>query len=315
MNVSFYVAELLYRHECVIVPGLGAFVSRRVPASHDADLHVVYPPKKHLGFNAEVDQNDGLLYNHLSQSTSITYEQAQQEVLLFVNQIHKEIAERGYANISKVGQITRTEEDNLFFTPTNVVNYLPEAFGLAMQNAAPLTGVAPLKVLVAAGQENEVSAVPVSSEQPYKTSWWKYAAIGLVLLASTAMGWRTYRIETQRQDQEIATKAKAAFQNKVQQSSFLISDPLPTITLEVAPIVKTHHIVAGAFRNPANADKRISQLKKEGIVATRIGVNKYGLHNVAFSSFADRDDAINELNRLKRAGYSSAWLLSGTLEQ
>jgi cell division protein FtsN len=84
--------------------------------------------------------------------------------------------------------------------------------------------------------------------------------------------------------------------------------------MEVAPIVKNFHVIAGAFRDPANADKKVAQLIEQGFEAERIGVNKYGLHNVAFGSFVERNDAINELYRLRKQGFEGAWLLSGSLK-
>jgi len=78
--------------------------------------------------------------------------------------------------------------------------------------------------------------------------------------------------------------------------------------------VKNFHVVAGAFRDPANADKKVAQLKEQGFAAERIGENRYGLHNVAFGSFVDRDDAINELYRLRKLGFEGSWLLSGNLK-
>ena len=95
----------------------------------------------------------------------------------------------------------------------------------------------------------------------------------------------------------------------------MISTPLPSVTMEVAPVVKNFHVVAGAFRDPANADKKVAQLIEQGYKAERIGVNKYGLHNVAFGSFVERNDAINELYRLRKLGNEGAWLLSGSLEK
>ncbi|MEC8884654.1 MAG: SPOR domain-containing protein, partial [Bacteroidota bacterium] len=35
MHFSNYISDLLYRYECVIVPGFGAFLAHRVSAYHD----------------------------------------------------------------------------------------------------------------------------------------------------------------------------------------------------------------------------------------------------------------------------------------
>ncbi len=52
----------------------------------------------------------------------------------------------------------------------------------------------------------------------------------------------------------------------------------------------------------------MEELKEEGYKARLIGANKYGLHQVVFSSHKTRRDAVNALNKLKREN-QAAWLL------
>ena len=49
MSISKYIIELLHKHDCVIIPGFGAFLTKYIPASHDNN--VFSPPKKSLKFN------------------------------------------------------------------------------------------------------------------------------------------------------------------------------------------------------------------------------------------------------------------------
>ena len=141
------------------------------------------------------------------------------------------------------------------------------------------------------------------------------AAAVAILVAGSYAGLHSYQLETVNEAIAIEEMANEQFKSKVQEASFLISTPLPSVTMEVAPIVKNFHVVAGAFRDPENADKKVAQLIQQGFEAERIGVNKYGLHNVAFGSFVERDDAINELYRLRKLGHEGAWLLSGNLNK
>jgi hypothetical protein len=312
MNVAQHISDLIYRHECVILPGIGAFVSRRVPAHLDRDNNTIYPPKKYVGFNPSIQESDGLLINYVASAEGLSYEAAAIEVENFVIAAQNELDDQGFFNFSRIGQLKKNSDGVLQFTAVNVINYLPEAFGLSMQSATPVSVeyVAEPKVIpIATATEEEVSEQKTSVNR-----WWKVAAAIAVICALGFFGNHSYQQQVAQQDAEIAAQAAKQFQDKVQESTFTIAAPLPAINIEVQPLERTHHIIAGAFRNPANADKRVAQLKAKGYNARHIGVNKYGLHNVAFASFVERDDAINELYRLRKQGYDSAWLFTGTLK-
>ncbi|WP_194851504.1 HU domain-containing protein [Nonlabens antarcticus] len=313
MQLSSYISELLYRHECVVIPGFGAFITRRVPAQHFATTHTLYPPKKGLSFNEQIQQNDGLLVNYISTVEQIPYEDAMQGIRDYVRFLDQEIDENGDITIHKVGRFTRSSENTLTFTPMYLVNYLPEAFGLTKQESYAINRTPVAQPIV----EKEVEETPVIQLETPKTksaAWVRVAAAVAILVAGSYAGLDSYQTQAFKDGIAIEQMADEQFKTKVQEASFLISTPLPSVTMEVAPIIKNFHVVAGAFRDPINADKKVAQLKEQGYAAERIGVNKYGLHNVAFGSFVERNDAINELYRLRKLGNENAWLLSGNLK-
>ncbi|PQJ31376.1 sporulation protein [Nonlabens arenilitoris] len=327
MQIATYISDLLYRHECVVLPGYGAFISRRVPAQHFASSHTIYPPKKGLSFNAQIQQNDGLLVNYVATVESIPYQQAVQEVRNYVRFLDHELDTNGVVTIHKIGRFTRNEEQSLQFTPMYLVNYLPEAFGLTahetyavdrtpVETKIPVPAAATIELPPVQKEEiEETPVVPLHVPAASKTPWLRYAAIGAVLIGLSYVGFNTYTTQEAQNDIAVQEMADEEFTREIQEATFMISNPLPSIELEVAPVVKNYHIVAGAFRDPANADKKVAQLKRNGYDSQRIGVNKYGLHNVAFSSHADRNDAINELYRLRKQGFTGAWLLTGSLSK
>ena len=51
------------------------------------------------------------------------------------------------------------------------------------------------------------------------------------------------------------------------------------------------------------------QLKKQGFNARKIGANKYGLHQVVYSSYTDRLEALQALRDVKKTHNKEAWLL------
>lgn len=314
MQLSSYISDLLYRHECVVIPGFGAFISRRVPAQHFASTHTLYPPKKGLSFNEQIQQNDGLLVNYISTVEQIPYTDAMQEIRNYVRFLDHEIDEKGEITIHKVGRFTRTTEGALSFTPMYLVNYLPEAFGLVKHETYAIDRTQVSEPQFATSVE-KTPVIALETPKSKSAAWVRAAAAVAILVAGSYAGLHTYQTQTVNEAIAIEEMAEDQFKTKVQEASFLISTPLPSVTMEVAPIVKNFHLVAGAFRDPANADKKVAQLREQGFEAERIGVNKYGLHNVAFGSYVERNDAINELYRIRKQGFEGAWLLSGSLNQ
>lgn len=332
MQVATYISDLLYRHDCVVIPEFGAIISRRVPAQYFASSHTMYPPKKGLSFNAQITQNDGLLVNYMASVEQIPYEAALQQVRNYVRFLDHEIDSKGAITIHKVGRFTRNSEQALQFTPMYLVNYLPEAFGLASHEtyaidrsySAPVVeeevAIAPVII------EDETPVISLETPATKSASWVRYAAAAVVLVGGSYVGFTNYQNHLNQSELLVEQMATEQVKAQVQEASFMIANPLPSLNLQVAavdaalteavtPVVNTKnfHVIAGAFRNPANANKRVRQLQKEGFDAQRIGVNKYGLHNVSFSSHNTRNEATNELIKLKAAGYSNAWLLAGRL--
>ena len=76
MHIDSYISDLLYRYDCVTMPGFGAFLTTRVSAKVHETTNSFYPPKKVLSFNEQVHHNDGLLCSYIADVEKIPYESA-----------------------------------------------------------------------------------------------------------------------------------------------------------------------------------------------------------------------------------------------
>src|SRR5690606_8086535 len=90
MQLSNYIADLLYRYECVIIPGFGAFLTRSQSARIDESTHTFYPPSKVLSFNKQLQVNDGLLANYVASVEKCSYAMALQKVRNFASHLSSE---------------------------------------------------------------------------------------------------------------------------------------------------------------------------------------------------------------------------------
>ena len=62
-TLAAQISKLLFEHDCVIVPGLGGFITNYKPAIIHPQHHTFHPPSKQIIFNAALNSNDGILIN------------------------------------------------------------------------------------------------------------------------------------------------------------------------------------------------------------------------------------------------------------
>jgi len=305
MLVPEYICELLYRYNCVIIPNFGAFLTQRIPATIPEGTQLFYPPQKRISFNKQIVDNDGLLANYIAKSEHISYEESNLKIRQFVLDINQQLNTKGRVSLSEIGFFTINHEQKLIFEPLHTVNYLTEAFGLTPLKTNLVTRIfEPEQIVKLPPSITETEANAPSQKNNYLL---KYAAVGVLLLGISGVGLKSYN-----NSQEL--QASKAVKQELQSASFVfnVEEALPSIDIEIEKqhthINPNYHIIAGAFREYKNATKKLRQLKRKGYDASYIGENKYGLHQVAYSSFTNENKAINTLNRLKKTENAAAWL-------
>jgi len=303
MVLDIFIKDLLYRYECVIIPELGAFLTNTLSCSFDNTSNTFFSPKKTVSFNPYIKQNDGLLANYISHVKHISFEDAKNDILQQVIQLKTALKQGETILFKDVGSLALNAEGVILFTPQTRVNYLKDAFGL--EN---LTHISPVNI----SEKNSISR----SKLDYRP-YFKYAAIaviGLALLGTTgALGSKYYLNTIEKHNQLAQEEANKIIDDRIQQATFSLNT-FPAITLDLKkensiPEPKKYHIIAGCFRIKANSTKRIKQLQKEGFKAQNLGINKYGLHQISYDSFSDRDEALTALQDIRKTQSSDAWLL------
>lgn len=130
MKIYEYISDLLFRYDCVVVPGFGGFITNYYPAEINHATHMFRPPSKRISFNIHLKHNDGLLANHLAAIEKISYKEAVSRIEEFVQNINKELTEGKRVNINKIGKLYFDAEENVQFNPSIEVNYLKDSFGM-----------------------------------------------------------------------------------------------------------------------------------------------------------------------------------------
>lgn len=315
MKIEIYIAQLLYRYQCVTVPGFGAFLTETQSAQLDKGSHSFSPPTKKIAFNANVINNDGLLANHIAGAENKTYNFAVSAIQYEVFKWKKALDENKYLTLSNIGDLRLNEDKNIVFTPFDQTNYLTSSFGLASFNSPQ---VARVEKIAVKGMEE---TVPIISfiPTPANTMWpyLKYAAI-LVLGLGVAGGvcYPMYENQVATQTLVVKTAVQKKVQNKIQEATFIIENPITAVTLTVKPTAKAslpYHIMAGVYRDEHNANKSLQNLKQLGFPAKRIAPNKNGYYPVLYGSYATFAEAEKAKKEINISHNADAWILIQSL--
>lgn len=185
------VYELLFQHNCVIIPGFGGFITNYKSAGFEDSRLLIYPSRKRLAFNQNLNQNDGLLVNQWSIIKSISYQDALTEVEAFGSYLNNKINASKSFDFKNLGTFYQNPENNLLFLPFQGLNFHDSSFGLEPLKIKLLT-VIPSGVMIQSVVEPaiEISATEnsVAMHHTLKNSFLprllKYAAVITLLILS-----------------------------------------------------------------------------------------------------------------------------------
>ncbi|MCF7559644.1 SPOR domain-containing protein [Sabulilitoribacter multivorans] len=306
MQLETYISDLLYRYECVTIPDFGAFLTQNTSATIDGASNTFYAPKKMVSFNEQIQKNDGLLAHYIADVEKIPFETANKKIAKRVKILKSYLTQGETLTFKNIGEIVFNKEGKILFEPSYHLNYLTDSFGLS-QFVSPSVNREVYKETVETIEK--VIPIAVTPEKRKARPYLKYAAVALIALTLGGLVASNFYVNQIEQHNQLAQEEAAQqLDTKIQQATFNLN-PLPAITLNVTKQSGNYHIVAGAFRVEENSDKKIAQLKADGFSARKIGVNKYGLHEVVYASYEDRLEALKALRNIKKTHNKDAWLL------
>ena len=311
-TVEHYISELLFLHDCVILPNFGGFVGNPQSAKLNKTTGVLSPPSKQILFNANLKTNDGLLITHVSNQEGITQDLAKNEVEKFATKISDKLANTKVLRIDKIGLFTLGKEGNIIFLQDSSNNYSLDAFGMKATHNKTVERETIVEEKVAA----TIKTIRTQSNNP--RAFLRAAAVIIPLVALSY-------ISITQQEKINTVYTQMASLNPFETTAIIepVAEVIPEVKIEVeatpiveiieeeiAPIIipqKTYYIIAGAFAEQKNANKMIAKLERWNY-NTEI-VPGGNLLRVSYDSFSNKEDALIALHQIKQEN-SAAWLLT-----
>jgi len=162
-DISGYIREMLFRHDCVIIPGFGAFIGNYFPARTDRREGLFQPPSRKITFNRHLTGNDGLLIGHISSNLGTGYGEARDIVLAWADDLRRKIMAGNPVSMDHLGTFSLNNEGAIIFEPDTTVNYLLSSYGLTAYHRQPVIGLDVRKRVLEKRHEPSVSQPSVRS--------------------------------------------------------------------------------------------------------------------------------------------------------
>lgn len=124
-----HIEYLLRSHDCVVVPGFGAFVTQHHKAYYDAEKHCFFPPSVTVIFNPELNHNDGLLALSVSRKEKISFERATRLVSDEVSGMRSQLKADGELQAGHLGRFI-INDGRIVFHPENDNAVSPALYNL-----------------------------------------------------------------------------------------------------------------------------------------------------------------------------------------
>lgn len=142
ITLARHIELLLLEHDCVIVPGLGGFIANHADARYCKDGENLFlPPYRTIGFNQQLQVNDGLLVQSYMAAYDTSYPFASLQMEKDLEKMMYELEMTGEYTLENIGILRKGINQNITFTAPETGALTPALYGLysyempSLQNA------------------------------------------------------------------------------------------------------------------------------------------------------------------------------------
>ncbi len=333
IDLDKYIRELLLRHDCVILPGLGGFIANYRSAEFDASQKTAIPPSRQILFNLNLVHNDGLLYAHISKETGYGYKEVQDMAAVYFKTIKYEIRKGLKFTIDELGYFFLNKAGKIEFTQEVSENLLLDSYGLSYLKYQEFDRIRARNVNFYRTID-EVS--PVARQ--HRIRRWVYTSaaaclVAAMILVPVKMGYLnvssfdlspvdSFKKEQPVRELEITGPESDATEFEFEAIGLEAEATGPgsgeqPASLAPAEQGKTffaaevsYHIIVGSFKDYDNAQQLKHKMAEEGFEA-EILTGENAFYRVSAKQFPQKEAAVTALSSIRNdQAYKSAWILT-----
>ena len=316
MDITAFIRELLFGHDCVIVPGFGGFIGNYTPAHIDKNSGTFYPPVKQISFNRNLNHNDGLLAGRISGSLNINYGDARNLVEEFVGELRRKLERSEKVIFDNIGSFVNNQEGNVQFDPDRNSNYHLDSYGLESFQCLPLEGYDVRKRII-----RHVKKDPVKQASMRKILW-RAAVIIPLLSVLVAVPLKTDLFKAKIEATTMNPLVTAEFEHNKKAVDEDITDTsvmtyknvtpisevqaVPEVVVPVAVEANIYCLITGSFKSEKNAVSQVKILKAEGFDPEIVNAPN-GFYRVSALMCSDLNTALTKKDSISKR-FPGTWV-------
>lgn len=332
IELERHIEILLLDNDCVIVPGLGGFVTHHVEARYDEADGTYLPPLRTLGFNPQLKLNDSLLVQSYIEAYDISYPEALRRIGQEVDELRQQLANEGSYELNDIGVLSLNEAGNYLFEPCEAGILTPELYGLGSLEMEPIGAKAEReerKPAVSYPIQEPAAAESIGQREEktisIKVSWLRNAVA--VAAAVIAFFLITPPISNGGDSQARMGAVQSAMFAQLMPQAAPAAEPKPALELkadtantaaesvakaisqaagkaeekqaaEAAPTASPYCIVLASHVPAAGAEAYVKKLHAEGYEQASVYTHN-GIVRVVYGSYKSEAEAYNELRTVR----------------
>ena len=323
-NLFSHIEYLLLSRDCVIAPGLGAFIAIVHQADIDYDRGIIAPPSRTVMFNQAISSDDGLLANSYVRKHNVSFEEARQIITREVSILKATLCSRKELTIGNLGTLKMGEEGNIIFIPRLDLKAANLSLGFDKVSISR-----PKESVTVKGSTTSVHATNDTDEETTEpeaihTSYYQFrigktfsriaAAFMIMALITIAAILKPIPSDTREQRASVipVEAIMHAQINKVEKTN-IITDSLgcdnETESIAEEASLPSHYLIVATFNSPKEARSYISSHSSDNW--SMQAVESLKVTRVAIASSDNKDELRKTLNTKEiQSKYPNAWIWS-----
>ena len=326
-SLQIHIEYLLTQHDCVVVPGWGAFVVQHSEASFDNSLCIT-APRRWLSFNALLAHNDGILAHSVMNAEQCSYEAAMAYIGEQVSQWHDIVRQGNTVELEYIGSFRSQEDGSLLFTESNnvVVNSV-----LAM---LPQIDMPMISDILSVEEEDNNAA---TTEQEITITWHRRAiqaiasvaaiVIFMLFIATPVDNFQPVNdyaglVSTEILTQEVVAAIESA---TIEEETIVCDHTAETLnsanTVDETPLqvnidtntTPRYILVIGSLPTQELAQKQIAEFAEKG-VSEHINIYEHnGRHRLyidGYDTLSQAQERLDEINAQANSVFAGIWICS-----
>lgn len=300
------ISKLIARNDCVIIPGVGAFLAHEVPASYNPEDKMFMPPHRALLFNPNIKVDDMLLLSEYLAGGKYSYSEALSALSKDTADFKKELSAKGALRFGELGTFSMNVKGEFSFAPNPNGIDDPYNFGFEPLPLPLLSDLEKKEIVISHKSIRKYIAVAAT----IAVAFFLIAPFANRMFSSSDMQASIADISVSAKTMDVRTEQEPVVAVPVSvattlQGSAVAEEPVTILESEAK---EKHHIVIACFQSEKKAKMAVDefQLLHKADYTVLGEKNRY---RVVYGSFMTPEEAYSSLPAVK-AVFADAWVYS-----